>query len=51
MGDATGPSCNKIGATESGACVDGAGMIDDDGSRGGRRQDKHCSKKETNRRQ
>ena len=33
MIDATGPSCGKVDGTETGACLDGATTIDDDGPR------------------
>ena len=51
MGDATGSGCSEVGSTETGACVDGAGTMDDDGPGGGGRQDRYYSKREINRRQ
>ena len=30
VGNATGPSCGKVGGAKTAACVDGAGTMDDD---------------------
>lgn len=31
MGDATKPSCNEVSDAETGACINGAGTMDDNG--------------------
>ena len=34
MGDATGPGCSEVDGAKTGACVDGAGTMDDNGPGG-----------------